>query len=242
VAGRVFAAPDPGLVPARVAATVGIELGAGEISAQRVAQALANRRLLVLYTCEHVIDAAAPMAEAVLWAGSAVRIIATSREPLRAEAEQIYPLPPLAMPVSEAEDPWRYGAVLLFVVRSRSSRAHVSEDQHVAAIAAICRRLDGIPLAIELAAARVAVLGIEEVAARLDDRFRLLTGGRRTALPRHQTLRATLDWSYELLPEPESVRRDQGRSVIRWCRPAVGGFRRRVGRSVPLAPRGQDLA
>ena len=88
----------------------------------------------------------------------------------------------------------------------RASGAHVSEDRHVAAfIATICRRLDGIPLAIELAAARTATLSIEELAARLDDRFQLLTGGRRTALPRHQTLRATLDWSYELLPEPERV-------------------------------------
>jgi predicted ATPase len=115
-------------------------------------------------------------------------------------------VPPLAVPAAEGEDPWPYGAVWLFVVRSRASGAYVSEDRHGAAvIAAICRRLDGIPLAIELAAARAAALGIEEVATRLDDRFQLLTGGRRTALPRHQTLRATLDWSYELLPEPERV-------------------------------------
>jgi predicted ATPase/DNA-binding winged helix-turn-helix (wHTH) protein len=197
---------DPGLVPATVAAAVRLELGAGEISAQRVAQALTNRRLLlVLDTCEHVIEAAVAMAEAVLRAGSAVRILATSREPLQAEAEQIYPVPPLAVPVSEAEDPRRHGAVMLFVVRSRLTGAHVSEDQHVAAIAAICRRLDGIPLAIELAAARASALGIEALAARLDDRFHLLTGRRRTALPRHQTLRATLDWSYELLTEPERM-------------------------------------
>jgi predicted ATPase/DNA-binding winged helix-turn-helix (wHTH) protein len=197
----------PGLVPATVAAVVGLELGAGEVSAQRVAQALADRHLLlVLDTCEHVIAAAAALAEALLQAGSAVRILATSREPLRAEGERIYPAPPLAVPAAEREDPWPYGAVQLFVVRSRASGAQVSEDRHsAAAIAAICRRLDGIPLAIELAAARAAALGIETLAARLDDRFRLLTGGRRTALPRHQTLRATLDWSYELLPEPERV-------------------------------------
>jgi predicted ATPase len=190
-----------------VAAAVGLELGGGEVSAQRVAQALADRRLvLVLDTCEHVIAAAAAMAEALLRAGSALRILATSREPLRAEGERIYPVPPLAVPAAEGEDPWPYGAVWLFVVRSRASGAYVSEDRHGAAvIAAICRRLDGIPLAIELAAARAAALGIEEVATRLDDRFQLLTGGRRTALPRHQTLRATLDWSYELLPEPERV-------------------------------------
>jgi predicted ATPase len=135
-----------------------------------------------------------------------VRILATSREPLRAEGERIYPVLPLAVPAAEGDDPWRYGAVWLFVVRSRASGARVSEDRHGAAvIAAICRRLDGIPLAIELAAARAAGLGIEDLAARLDDRFQLLTGGRRTALPRHQTLRATLDWSYELLPESERM-------------------------------------
>jgi predicted ATPase/DNA-binding winged helix-turn-helix (wHTH) protein len=199
---------DSGLVPATVAAAVGLDLGnAGAVSAEGVAKALsAKRLLLVLDNCEHVIDVAAIMAEAVLRAGSEARIIATSREPLRAEAEQIYAVPPLAVPVTEGEDPWRYGAVLLFLVRSRASGWHVAEDGRAGAvIAAICRRLDGIPLAIELAAARAAALGIEGLAARLDDRFRLLAGGRRTALPRHQTLRATLDWSYELLPEPERV-------------------------------------
>jgi predicted ATPase/DNA-binding winged helix-turn-helix (wHTH) protein len=198
---------DPALVPATVAAAAGIELAAGAVSPERVANALSRKELLlVLDNCEHVIDAAAGMAEAVLRAGSAVRIIATSREPLRAEGERIYPVPPLAVPAAEGDDPWQYGAVWLLVLRSRASGAHVSEDRQVAAvIAAICRRLDGIPLAIELAAARVATLGIEEVATRLDDRFRLLTGGRRTALPRHQTLRVTLDWSFELLAEPERV-------------------------------------
>ncbi|HEY2538183.1 MAG TPA: winged helix-turn-helix domain-containing protein [Stellaceae bacterium] len=199
---------DPDLVPATVAAAIGLELGAGETSARRVAQAFTERRLLLIMdTCEHVIGTAAEMAEAVLrTTGSGVHIIATSREPLRAEGEQIYPVPPLAVPALEGEDPWPYGAVVLFVVRSRASGMHVSEDRPLApAIAAICRRLDGIPLAIELAAARASAFGIEALAARLDDRFRLLTGGRRTALPRHQTLRATLDWSYELLADPERV-------------------------------------
>jgi predicted ATPase len=132
----------------------------------------------------------------LLRTGSGVRIIATSREPMRVEGEQIYHVPPLAVPVAECEDPWRFGAVLLFVVRSRAGGAHVSEDQRIApVIAGICRRLDGIPLAIELAAARAATLGIEALGSHLDDRFRLLTHGRRTALPRHQTLQATLNWS-----------------------------------------------
>ena len=163
----------------------------------------------MLDNCEHVIDAAARMAEALLRANPAVHVIATSREPLRAEGEWINPVPPLAVPAADAEDeedPLRYGAVRLFVERARAAAPHFAPDRRLAAvIAAICRRLDGIPLAIELAAARVAALGIEEVAARLDDRFQLLTGGRRTALPRHQTLRATLDWSYELLAEPQRV-------------------------------------
>jgi predicted ATPase len=148
-------------------------------------------------------------------------VIATSREPLRVEGEWVYPVPPLAVPAEgspDGEDPLRYGAVRLFVERARAAATHFSPDARDAAgIAEICRRLDGIPLAIELAAARIAALGIEGVAARLDDRFQLLAGGRRTALPRHQTLRATLDWSYELLTEPERV-------LLRRLAVFAGGF------------------
>jgi predicted ATPase/DNA-binding winged helix-turn-helix (wHTH) protein len=200
----------PGLVAATVAGAVGLELSGGEVSTQRIAHALAGRRmLLVMDTCEHVIAAAAAMAEAVLRTSSAVHIIATSREPLRVEGEWVYPVPPLAVPAENAadqDDPMDYGAVRLFVERARAAEPHFAPDRRGATmIAAICRRLDGIPLGIELAAARAAALGIGELAARLDDRFQVLTGGRRTALPRHQTLRATLDWSYELLAEPERV-------------------------------------
>jgi predicted ATPase/DNA-binding winged helix-turn-helix (wHTH) protein len=196
---------DPSLVPATIAASVGLELGGGELSAQRVAQALGDRRLLmVLDTCEHVIDAAAAMAEAVLRAGSACHVIATSREPLRAEGERLYPVPPLAVPTEDAHDSLDYGAVKLFFERARATGADLAPDRcATTTIAAICRRLDGIPLAVEMAAARVVQLGAEELAGHLDDRFQLLTGGRRTALPRHQTLRATLDWSHDLLAEPE---------------------------------------
>ena len=201
---------DPGLVPATVAAAIGLELGGGEVSTQRVAQALAGKSLLlVLDTCEHVIAAAAAMAEAMLGAGSAPHIIATSREPLRAGGEWVYPVQPLAVPavdIAAGDDPLRYGAVRLFIERARAAEPHFAPDRRLmVTIAAICRRLDGIPLAIELAAARASALGIEALAARLDDRFRLLTSGRRTAPPRHQALRATLDWSYELLAEPERV-------------------------------------
>src|SRR5271155_2522186 len=156
--GAVLPPAAPALVPATVAAAVGLELGGGEVSAQRVAQELADRPLLlVLDTCEHVIAAAAGMVEALLHASPAGRVIAPSREPLKAEGEWIYPVPPLAVPAAEDDDFWRYGAVWLFVLRSRASGAHVTEDRDGAAvIAAICRRLDGIPLAIELAAARAA--------------------------------------------------------------------------------------
>ena len=214
-----LAAPD--LVPVAVATAVSLEFAAGEIAPERVANALSGKKLLlVLDNCEHVIDAAVVMAEALLRANPAAHVIATSREPLKADGERIYPVPPLAVPAEEpnGDDPLRYGAVRLFVERARAAEPRFAASPRTGAvIAAICRRLDGLPLAIELAAARAAALGIDELAARLDDRFHLLTGGRRTALPRHQTLRATLDWSFELLTEPE-------RMVLRRLAVFAGGF------------------
>jgi predicted ATPase/DNA-binding winged helix-turn-helix (wHTH) protein len=213
---------DPDLVPASVAAALGLDLADDVVSPERVANALAAKQLLlVLDNCEHLVGAAARMAEALLRANPAARVLATSREPLRAEGECVYRMPPLAVPTEscqDTEDPLRYGAVRLFVARARAAEPQFSADERaVAAIAAICRRLDGIPLAIELAAARTTAIGVEELAARLDDCFHLLTGGRRMALPRHQTLRATLDWSYQLLPEPERV-------VLRRLAIFAGGF------------------
>jgi predicted ATPase/DNA-binding winged helix-turn-helix (wHTH) protein len=201
---------DPDLVPVTVATALGLELAAGAVTPERVATALgAKQVLLVLDNCELVIDAAASVAEALLRANPAAHVMATSREPLRAEDECLYRVPALAVPAEgteDLEDLLRYGAVQLFVARMRATEPHFAPDQLIAAAtAAICRRLDGIALAIELAAARAASLGVKAVAAHLDDRFHLLTGGRRTALPRHQTLRATLDWSYALLPERERV-------------------------------------
>jgi predicted ATPase/DNA-binding winged helix-turn-helix (wHTH) protein len=201
---------DPDLVPAAVAAAIGLELAAGAVTAERVANALNGKALLlVLDNCEHLIDAAAMMAEALLRANRKGRIIATSREALRAEGEQVYPVPPLAVPKANVDDKTNlleYGAVRLFVERMRAAEPHFAPDgAPLVTLAAICRRLDGIPLAIELAAARAATLGIEELAVRLDERLTLLTGGRRTALARHQALRATLDWSHGLLAEPERV-------------------------------------
>jgi predicted ATPase/DNA-binding winged helix-turn-helix (wHTH) protein len=221
---------DPGLVPVTVASALGVELTSGTASPESVAAALRSRQLLlVLDNCEHVIDAAARMAEALLRVNPTARVIATSREPLRAEGECVYRVPGLAVPPEgcpDGEDPFRYGAIRLFSERARGAAANVSPDAGVpSAIAGICRRLDGIPLAIELAAARAADLGIEGLVAGLDDRFRLLTRGRRTAMPRHQTLRATLDWSYELLTEPERV------GLLRLAIFA-GGFTLRAARTV----------
>ena len=205
---RFSSLTDPGLVPATIAAAVGLELGGGA-SVRSVAQALAGRRLLlVLDTCEHVIEVAASMAEEALGASSGLRILATSRELLKAEGEWVYPVSPLAAPTANAEhgDFVAYGSVRLFLERAKATNTRFASDPPLLEwIAAICRRLDGIPLAIELAAARAPVLGVEALAAGLDDRFHLLTGGKRTALPRHQTLRATFDWSYELLTGPERV-------------------------------------
>jgi len=213
---------DPELVPVAVATALGLELASGTASPLSVANALRSQQLmLVLDNCEHVVAVAAQLTEALLRASPAARVIATSREPLRTDGEWVYPVPPLAVPKEgspDSEDPLRYGAVRLFVERARAAAPHFSPDAGVAtAITGICRRLDGIPLAIELAAARAAALGIESLAARLDDRFRLLAGGRRTAMPRHQTLRATLDWSYELLTEPERI-------VLRRLAVFPGGF------------------
>jgi predicted ATPase/DNA-binding winged helix-turn-helix (wHTH) protein len=197
---------EPDLVAAAVASAAGLELAPGETSVARVAAALATRGLLlVLDTCEHVIEAAATLAEALLRIGASARVLATSREPLLADGEWVYRLRPLALPVEgETAGGCNDAAVSLFIARARANNADLPSDcGEAAVIAAICRQLDGIPLAIELAAARAATLGIHTLAARLDDQLQLLNCGRRTALPRHQTLRGLLDWSYELLTAGE---------------------------------------
>jgi predicted ATPase/DNA-binding winged helix-turn-helix (wHTH) protein len=204
----VVSLSDPGLVPSMVAGVLGLKLGGEKTSPESVARAIGGERLLlILDNCEHVIDAAARLAEALIRHCPATYILATSREALRVEAEFVYRIPPLDVPDPRQEESdilLGHSAVQLFIARIRALDSFFSPDRaHLRAISAICRRLDGMPLAIELAVARAAVLGPELVLARLDERFALLTGGRRTALPRHQTLRATLDWSYELLPETE---------------------------------------
>ena len=200
---------SPELVPATVASALGLTHVAGTVSREGVASAVGTRKLLlVIDNCEHVIEAAAAMAETLLRGTPGACLVATSREPLRVSGEYAYRVPPLDLPAEDnqdLDDVLRYGAVRLFVSRAHAAEPrYVAEGSIAAATVAICRRLDGIPLAIELAATRIVGFGVDGVAARLDDRFRLLTGGRRT-LPRHETMRATLDWSYELLSESERV-------------------------------------
>ncbi|HJY47458.1 MAG TPA: winged helix-turn-helix domain-containing protein, partial [Stellaceae bacterium] len=199
---------DPDLVPSAVTGVLGLKLGGDEISAESVARAIGGERLLlILDNCEHVIDAAAQLVETMVRVCPRTTVLATSREALRIEGECVYRVPPLEVPSEHWEKPSDVlgrSAVELLVARMLELDSDFSPDSDgLAAIAAICRHLDGIPLAIEFAATRAAALGLEQVASRLDDRFTLLTGGRRTALPRHRTLRAMLDWSYELLPEAE---------------------------------------
>jgi predicted ATPase/DNA-binding winged helix-turn-helix (wHTH) protein len=200
---------DPDFVPSMVAGVLGLKLGGDAISRESVARAIgAKKLLLVLDNCEHVIDAAARLAETIVRLCPAATIVATSREFLRIEGERVYRVPPLDVP-SEFEEPDSilcHSAVQLFIATTRALHSNFSpHGENLATIAAICRRLDGIPLAIDLAAACAAALGLQQVAAGLDDRLGMLSGGRRMALPRHQTLRATLDWSYELLLESERV-------------------------------------
>jgi predicted ATPase/DNA-binding winged helix-turn-helix (wHTH) protein len=213
---------DPGLVASAVADALGLQLANGKVFPETVARAIGERKLLlVLDNCEHVIDAAANLAETVVRLCPATSILATSREILRIAGECVYGVPPLDVPPPHQDRTdlaLEYGAVQLFVARAQALRLDFSpHDENLSAIAAICRRLDGIPLAIEFAAARAATIGVQQVASGLDDRFKLLTGGRRPALPRHQTLRATLDWSYELLPEQE-------RRLLRHLAVFPGGF------------------
>ncbi|MBY2995881.1 helix-turn-helix transcriptional regulator [Rhizobium leguminosarum] len=197
---------DPNLVPTTLAQALDLRLQGDDVSAELVARAIGNRKMLLLIdNCEHVVDAAAEMVEAMLRACPNVSVLATSRELLRIEGEFTYRVPPLDVPANEnVGDPLTHSAVQLFVARTRALQSDFTTSRdRVSIIAGICRHLDGIPLAIEFAAARAATLGLQQIAGRLDDRFVLLTGGRRTALPRHRTLRAALDWSYELLPEGE---------------------------------------
>src|SRR5271169_2164609 len=211
---ELAAVTDPAAVPDAVAAVLGITQQPGSSVAQSVAAALVGRvRLLVFDNCEHVLDAVADLIEAILVASATTKIVATSREGLGIADEQLWPVP--SLDVGAGIDS---AAVALFVERARSvaPRFSLTEADQAAAVVEICRRLDGIPLAIELAASRMAAMTAGEVRDRLDQRLRLLVGSRR-ALERHQTLRHAVAWSYDHLEDGE-------KTLLERCSVFAGGF------------------
>ncbi|HXY95126.1 MAG TPA: adenylate/guanylate cyclase domain-containing protein [Acidimicrobiia bacterium] len=201
---ELAAAGDPDTMAQVVATALGITPRSGLTLEESIVESLSGRELLVLLdNCEHLMDAAGRLAEAILHDCPGVSILATSREGLAVPGEQVRPLRSLTAPTGTSpDDVGASEAAHLFAERAQAVRPEFAvADNNAAAVAEICRRLDGIPLAIELAAARVASMSPVEIAGFLDERFRLLTGGRRTSVERHQTLRATVDWSYSLLDE-----------------------------------------
>jgi class 3 adenylate cyclase len=202
---------DPALVPQSVAFTLGVREEPDRPVTDTLVDHLRSRRaVIVLDNCEHLLGACATLVDSLVKSCPDVRVLCTSREALGINGETTYRIPSLSVPdakgPAKAEVLSKYEAVTLFVDRAQAAQPGFTlTDQNAAAVAQICVRLDGIPLAIELAAARVKAMSVDQIATRLDDRFRLLTGGSRTALPRQQTLRAMIDWSYDLLSEKEQV-------------------------------------
>ena len=192
---------DPAATGHAVAAVFGVTQQPGQTIEQSIIEALGRRRLLlVLDNCEHLIDAAAALARAIVAQCPQVTLLATSREALMIEGEQIFPVAPLGF-----QEGVRSPAVKLFVERARAVAPDFVMNGHSNDVSEICRRLDGIPLAIELAAARIRAMSPAQIRARLDDRFRLLTGGPRHGLERHQTLRHAVQWSFDLLTPAERI-------------------------------------
>jgi predicted ATPase len=213
---ELAALADPALVPQAVAAALGLREEAQRPMMTTLAEALRTREiLLVLDNCEHLIDTCAQLAQMLLSDCPRLRILATSREPLGVAGETTWLVPSLALPdprllalsgTNLVNGLMQVEAIQLFVERATATLPTFTLlPDSAAAIAQICRRLDGIPRAIELAAARVKLLSVAQRAARLDDCFQVLASGSRTALPRQQTLRAAIDWSYDLLTEPEQA-------------------------------------
>jgi predicted ATPase/DNA-binding CsgD family transcriptional regulator len=200
---------DAALVPSAVLAAVDLRDQAGVEPLQILRSFWMNKALLLVFdNCEHVLDAAAQLIAEALRSAPNMRVIATSREPLQVAGEHVVPVTPLQLPRDDGTEPLAQvrenEAVVLFTERAAAaSGTFVLTDVNQAAVVAVCRRLDGLPLAIELAAVRTRVLSVEQILERLRDRFALLTGGSRAALPRHQTLRMTIDWSHDLLTARE---------------------------------------
>jgi predicted ATPase/DNA-binding NarL/FixJ family response regulator len=202
---------QPELVVPRVASVIGVEEEPGRPLLDTLADALRPRRLLLaLDNCEHLIDSCARLCHWLLARSPGLRVLATSREPLRVAAETVWLVPPLSLPEPGAagapEEVGRCEAIRLFRDRAAAvAPGFALTPANLPAVAALCQSLDGVPLAIELAAAWVRVLSVEQIVARLDDRFRLLTSGDPTAPPRQRTLRAAIDWSHDLLAGREQV-------------------------------------
>jgi predicted ATPase/class 3 adenylate cyclase len=202
---------DPALIPQMVAAVLKVSEEPGKPLMQTLVDSLQSKKLLlILDNCEHLLTACARLADTLLRFCPEVTILASSREGLGIAGERTYRVPSLSLPDTRRLSPLevleQYEAVRLFTERARFHQPAFAVTQaNAQAVTQICLRLDGVPLALELAAARVRALPVEQIATRLDDRFRLLTGGSRTALPRQQTLRALIDWSYDLLTETEQA-------------------------------------
>jgi predicted ATPase/class 3 adenylate cyclase len=202
---------DEQRVPQAVASVLGVKEEPTRPMIEALLKHIKNRQaLLVLDNCEHLVQACAALAAQSLQAAPQLKVLASSREALRTAGEHVYAVPPLSLPEPReaitAESLTQFEAAQLFLERAVASQpAFEATDRNAAAIADICVRLDGIPLAIELAAARVRALPVDTIATRLSDRFRLLAGGDRTVLPRQQTLQALIDWSYDLLTKPERI-------------------------------------
>jgi predicted ATPase len=214
---------DPALVAQSLAGTLGVREQPERALFEVLADYLrAKHLLLILDNCEHLIGACAEAADRLLHAATGVKILASSREALGIAGETTFRVPSLPSPAADSalslEALGQFEAVRLFVARAQLALPSFAlTQQNMLAVAQVCRRLDGIPLALELAAARVKLLRAEQIAARLDDSFRLLTSGSRTALPRQHTLRALIDWSYDLLTEPE-------RALLRRLSVFAGGW------------------
>jgi predicted ATPase/DNA-binding CsgD family transcriptional regulator len=227
---ELAALTNPELLPQTIATVLGVREETGHSWLQSLIDHLRTRQvLLLLDNCEHLVEACAQLCAALLTDCPEIRLLTTSREVLRVPGEAVWLVPPLSLPELQ---PWRSPdtereaflvyeqseAIQLFAARAvAASNAFTLTVQNASWVADICRRLDGLPLAIELAAARIRAFSVREIAERLDDRFRLLSGGPRTVALRHQTLEAMLDWSYDLLPASEQ-------SLLRWLAVFVGGW------------------
>ena len=222
---------DPSLVPQALAST----LGAREQPARSLSETLwdylgSKKVLVVLDNCEHLIETCAELVEALLRSCPELRILATSREALGIAGEISWSVPSLTLPdlrrLLDVESLSRYESARLFVERAAAVKPTFTlTEQNAPAVARVCYRLDGIPLAIELAAARTKVLSVEEISDRLDGSFGLLASVGRMAIPRHRTLRSTMDWSHELLPEQERI-------LVRRLSVFAGGFTLKAVESV----------